>query len=571
MTPSALLASPSVPFSDLSSPLQSSPQLTHTHEAPMQSLRAQAPSLLTLLALLAFSPLNPFSAASARAAGTETACDDGVDNDGDTVADCADNDCKTAPNCQKDGNPENSDARCSDWVDNDGDGVTDCDDQDCQVETISACEGSWDSAMRAFNEDKSSEENSSSPSSSSSPSEALISGDPRDLLGQGDDIDGERNDYLCADGIDNDGDGKTDCEDLGCQLDGSVQVCRGAPNMRFSIVGQVAQSYDLSATDDDLSKMDTRISRLQLRSFGPIPGIENSFYLISMLAERTPRLTFAMFSVPLGKSRHTLAVNSGAAGLSQAQALSIHKQLLLQRTSVFRNFEQFNSAAIELSGPLNLDNTIQYRMFAAGGSGRFDGNVGGRSITQNNLNYPWSAGAQLVLNIKGFYSRFDTPFLYTSVPLTIGVIAGAKYDRREQEEFYSGNIQFAIRYKRMVFLAEDYFKREVAYGSNQNAYHAQLGFLAIPKHLMLAVDFGEYIAQEYETLPKDGYSSTFRKPNNERQVRGAAHWYFYRDIGVLSFVYTDRLVTEGQRDNSVADGYSDLRERLLQLIAQYRF
>ena len=37
-----------------------------------------------------------------------------------------------------------------------------------------------------------------------------FSGDPLDLIGAGSDQDGERNDYLCSDGIDNDNDGKID-------------------------------------------------------------------------------------------------------------------------------------------------------------------------------------------------------------------------------------------------------------------------------------------------------------------------------------------------------------------------
>ena len=76
--------------------------------------------------------------------GVETICDDGEDNDGDTVFDCADHDCHDAPNCQADGRDEVTDARCSDWVDNDTDGFTDCDDADCYGPGVKACQGSWD-------------------------------------------------------------------------------------------------------------------------------------------------------------------------------------------------------------------------------------------------------------------------------------------------------------------------------------------------------------------------------------------------------------------------------------------
>jgi hypothetical protein len=530
-----------------------------------------SPQLTPLLTLTLVASLLTLSPRGAWA--DEIECEDGVDNDGDTVPDCADADCAAAPNCQKDGSPESSNARCSDWVDNDDDGVMDCEDQDCQVETITVCGGSWAQGAQG--------------AQGSAPVGAVgapASGDPRDLIGQGSDVDGERNDYLCADGIDNDGDGKTDCEDLGCQLDGSVQVCRGAPNMRFSVVGQLMQSYDMKAEEKGLTPYDTRVSRLQLRTFGPIPQIENSFYLISLLAERTPRLTFATFAVPLGKSRHMISVNSGAAGLSQSAALSIHKQLLVTRTTVFRAFEQFNSAALEVTGPLTLDNRLQYRVFAAGGSGRFDGNVGGRSIVTNNTNYPWGAGGQVMLNIKGYYSRFDTPFLYTPVPLTVGLLIGGKFDQREQERSLALNVQGAVRLGRFVFLAEQYTKRLLAFepvgggaagslfDSTQLAYHMQLGFLAVPKQLMLAVDFGEFMADDFSTFTQSVFSgSNLRKPNDERQIRAAAHFYFYRDIGVLSLVYNYRLERDGQRDAEAADGYSNLTEQSVDLVAQYRF
>jgi hypothetical protein len=70
------------------------------------------------------------SPANAAPVATEKICDDGLDNDGDTVYDCGDHDCDAAPACQPDGQSESSSARCHDWVDNDSDGFTDCDDID---------------------------------------------------------------------------------------------------------------------------------------------------------------------------------------------------------------------------------------------------------------------------------------------------------------------------------------------------------------------------------------------------------------------------------------------------------
>jgi hypothetical protein len=51
-------------------------------------------------------------------------CDDGVDNDGDGLIDCADSDCTSAPNCQ-------AHEICGNCLDDDGDGMIDYEDRDC--------------------------------------------------------------------------------------------------------------------------------------------------------------------------------------------------------------------------------------------------------------------------------------------------------------------------------------------------------------------------------------------------------------------------------------------------------
>lgn len=58
---------------------------------------------------------------------TETYCYDGEDNDGDSSADCADDDCAGRARCGAEGSSE----RCGDEFDNDGDGEADCEDGDC--------------------------------------------------------------------------------------------------------------------------------------------------------------------------------------------------------------------------------------------------------------------------------------------------------------------------------------------------------------------------------------------------------------------------------------------------------
>jgi hypothetical protein len=62
----------------------------------------------------------------------ETNCTDGVDNDGDGLKDCCDDDCSLDAVCLAETN-------CTDGVDNDCDGFADCNDSDCQA--LPACQG----------------------------------------------------------------------------------------------------------------------------------------------------------------------------------------------------------------------------------------------------------------------------------------------------------------------------------------------------------------------------------------------------------------------------------------------
>ncbi len=64
-------------------------------------------------------------------------CDDSMDNDGDTLVDCADSDCANDPDCMEAGN-------CDDTQDNDLDGKVDCQDPDCEEDPAcieSGCSG----------------------------------------------------------------------------------------------------------------------------------------------------------------------------------------------------------------------------------------------------------------------------------------------------------------------------------------------------------------------------------------------------------------------------------------------
>ena len=489
----------------------------------------------------------------------EGACTDGKDNDNDSLTDCADDDCKAEAKCKAGQGKENTDAKCSDWVDNDGDGNVDCDDRNCMGPGIKACRGSWEGPLQGTGT------RSKGPQTASDDVPELGEGQSvEDLIGTGSDKDGERSDQDCSDGIDNDLDGKIDCADFGCRFDPSVTVCRGNPGMRFSVVAGVEQTYNIKNYRDGDGTLDTRFSRIQLRSFGPVPLIDNSFYLLSLRSEKTPRLTFAMFQMPLGKHGHMININSGGGGLSSALIISAAKQLLLEPAYyVYSAFEQGNGASVEISGPIGSSGKLRYRVFAAGGSGRFTGNVGGRYFTYGNTNYTYAVGGQLGINVIGMYSRFDTPFLYTPAPTTLAFLVGGKYDQRAQERYPAMNVFAIFRSGRFVLLGENYSKQELEFDSFQTAYVIQAGFLAIKKRLLLAADFGEYIAGEMKNPPAK-LETDLRKQLDERQWRLAAHFYFYRNVGVMSLLYKDRRI---QNPN----GPEFNREQQLSLEANYRF
>lgn len=464
-----------------------------------------------------------FVAANAHAA--ETNCSNRIDDDGDSVVDCADADCFSAKECQPGTGDENSDAACSDYVDNDADGLLDCDDPDCEGTNVTVCKGSWN---------RGEDDAPARPSASSSAAPGRLI-DTDALIGTSGDLDGERTNDVCADGIDNDGDGKTDCADYGCRYDPAVTVCQPGGNSRLSVVVGVQQSHlERSVAGVATAQDTTSIERLQLRALGSIPTVSNSFYLISIRAERAIRTTFAMFQIPLGSHGHYVNVNSGSGGLSSALIVSSANQLLLDPAAyVYRAFEQGNGAAAEVGGPL-MGNRIRYRAFVAGGSGKSTGNIGGMYYASADRNFNWSAGGQLHFNLKGSFSRYDSPFLYTPVPLTIGLLFGAKFDQRDDERYPATNAFFMLRWNRLALQAENYSKYEMNFGSFQTAYVMQAGFLVIPKKVLVGVDWGQYIAQPFSK------ATDLQKPLDEWQFRAAAHYFVWKNIGLASLVFRER-------------------------------
>jgi hypothetical protein len=493
----------------------------------------------------------------------ETNCTDRIDDDGDSVVDCADFDCQKDPACQPTGVREQTDRLCSDWIDNDGDGSLDCDDQDCQGGVVTVCKGSWKGDAPGVKGKRGRHFNLPDLDEGMSVDE---------MIGRFGDNDGERNDYVCSDGVDNDGDGRTDCADFGCRFDSQVTVCNPQPGFRFSVVGQVAQTYrieDTNAAELDQNDWDTRFSLLQLRFLGPIGNLENSFYLVSMRAERTPRVTFAMFQLPIGDMGHYFNINSGGGGLTSQLIVSGAKHLLLGPAFfVYSAFEQGNGAAIEFGGPLDSGGRVNFRAFAAGGSGRFSGNIGGRFFSDDNTNYTWAAGGQLQFNIAGYYGRFDSPLLFNPEPLKLALLVGGKYDQRAQERYPAWNGTGVLKWWHFYLMGETYWKRELEFGSWQYSYLVQAGALLWPRHLLIGADFGEYIAGDLDNPP--GNLDTIagdeiRRQRDERQFRGALHWYAYEQTGLVSLRYSYRDVKNGRfSDNG-------FREQELSAFATYRF
>ena len=410
-----------------------------------------------------------------------------------------------------------------------------------------------------------------------------------DLIGRAGDADGERNDYLCSDGIDNDGDGRADCQDFGCRFDPSVTVCASSPGIRFSLVAGIAASAIIQETPDidgdgfteyTDPTGDVRFTRLQLRALGPIPFIQNSFFLINIRAERTVRLTFATFNVPLGNAGHYVSINSGQGGLSPGLIVSTSKQLLLDPPFyLFNAFEQGAGAAAEVGGPITEDNRLRFRVFLSGGSGEFNGNVGGRFFRSEDRNFSYGAGGQLHVNVIGSYDRFDTRFIYTPVPMTLAFSAGGRFDQRPVERYAAWNAFMAFRFWHFAVYAEGYGRYVLDFDGVQQAWNVQLAALIVPRTLMFAADVGGFhnvLEYDPDVLSMiGGYSSQFQEPIEEFQVRAALHWFYFRNIGILSLLYAMRMkcrqVFGGQCEPPEAQPDAWITEHEVRLEAQFRF
>lgn len=159
-------------------------------------------------------------------------CFDGLDNDGDGKTDCEDTDCYNPANqrgvyvCQR----ETTNKDCSDNADNDGDGMIDCADPDCQGESIVVCNGTTPVVIAPAQFTTLANARCSNGLNDDAGGNFIDCGD-RSCSGNPEvthcyDAVRENTNALCADGIDNDLDGRIDCADFNCQAEGIV-VCNG--------------------------------------------------------------------------------------------------------------------------------------------------------------------------------------------------------------------------------------------------------------------------------------------------------------------------------------------------------
>jgi hypothetical protein len=333
----------------------------------------------------------------------------------------------------------------------------------------------------------------------------------------------------------------------------------GFVSVRFGVVAQGVQdfSWDDAAKAgkfDSYPAIDTRLQVLQLRAFGSLPYLEDSFFLINVRSELSPRITFALFQIPIGYG-HYFDVNSGGGSLSNALVISTAKQPLLEPEFWMINaFEQNNGAAAEVHGPL-FTPSLRYRVFANGGAGQSTGNIGGQRITFNDTAFTYAVGTQLTWSALGYYDRFDNPFLYKPQPLTLGFNAGWKYEQRAQERFPAMDLQSTWRWGRFEVLVEDYSKAELNFGQMQNAWSVMGGVLIIPEWLFFAVDGGQFATTKFgalttftngaiKTAPPLKVETDLKHEVNETDLRAALHTFVWRNNGILSLRYTLKIADQ---------------------------
>lgn len=493
-------------------------------EPPPQEIEAPPPS----------AALTPPATAPAH----EHNCVDHQDDDADGLPDCADADCFHSEACHAGGRDERTNATCSDWVDNDGDTAVDCDDQDCQTQLVTVCNGSWSGGGQTGD-----------GGAQELDVPELEEGQTlEDLVGEGGDVAGERSDEACSDGLDNDLDGRIDCADVSCRFSPMVAVCGGQPGPRLSIgaavgIGSV-WSYDqpsLGGPAIETNETTAQFDVLQLRALGPIPFIQNSFFLLSLRAEDSIRLVFALFQLPLSSLGHYIQLNSGSGSLSTLLVISsLYRPFVDQPFYFGTRFEQGNGASVEVGGPIDDRGMLRFRVFGAGGSGQFNGSVGGGFFRSDERNFSWTLGGQTQLNVLGSYQRlYDNYFIYTADPGTIAVLVGAKYDQRPAERMVVTHTQLVFQYWHFMLRAETYLGLVLDDPSTvplQTSWNVILGVLIVPRLLETSFDIGGYHQPvAYSVAPPT--DPNYRSQREELQFRAAVHLYVFRSTAWLTAFY----------------------------------
>ena len=78
------------------------------------------------------------------------------------------------------------------------------------------------------------------------------------------------------------------------------------------------------------------------------------------------------------------------------------------------------------------------------------------------------------------------------------------------------------------------------------------------------IGHNKFHATEF-TNPPEQFQTDLKKIRDETQWRGALHYYFRGNIGLLSLIYSDRRLAPNEA------GKENEREHSVKLVAQYRF
>lgn len=152
-----------------------------------------------------------FDSSGTRWFPSETDCANGMDDDGDGLADCDDGDCDADPACSSNSNNTNTNANnngnnnpgpeyCTNDVDDDGDGLVDCHDPDCSSAPVCVPEDCGNDV----DDDGDGLADCDDPECTNSPLCVVES---------------------CGNGTDDDGDGQVDCDDDDCLSTPECGVC----------------------------------------------------------------------------------------------------------------------------------------------------------------------------------------------------------------------------------------------------------------------------------------------------------------------------------------------------------